>query len=559
MQFPTKGRDRITAESEKGRQNPFADHLPIKSAHLVVGMEFPCELFIPVSDEEEGLRLQRLVEKDRIYERNVQSYLESEGIFEVFISREDEESYLQYLDYLVRRSLHIETFSKVQKIHLLYDNALAVLRKIDREEPNKSNLKLAMKFVESFLLHLYFEEFSAEALLSTFHKGYGLLTHCVQTALLGMSFCKFLGWERNRVRDFGMGALLHDMGKRVIQRHILSKGAGTKTGKISLLKAHPTVARDRLIKTTILTEDQLTIVTSHHEAFDGSGFPEGLKGSRIHEYARVARVVNLFDSLSTRKTFSRPSLTASATIQIMYDEMGGTFDPQLLDAFSAFMGYHKKTVESREGLFRARTGDELILNPSNHDYRCTSPLVGIVPGEFLIVRTPKGQEWQKYFFEREWVVVRYVTDGMIFGFRSTVLAHHVTPCRLLVLSYPASVESLDLRQHTRVECFVPAAVGIGGELYPGAILDLSQGGCRFGLQTFMGREVPLLAEGEDVAVHTRLIGEETAVSLTGKLRKVSVQNGKYELGIKFEGLRPTTGAILSDFIDRMLALAGAKK
>ena len=108
---------------------------------------------------------------------------------------------------------------------------------------------------------------------------------------------------------------------------------------------------------------------SHHEAWDGSGYPEGLKGDAIHEYARVARLVNIYDTLTTKGSPNRPPHTPSMALQVMGEEMKRTFDPHFLDAFSAFMGFHKKVLEGTSNIIKTRLGNEMVISPAGKDFK----------------------------------------------------------------------------------------------------------------------------------------------------------------------------------------------
>ncbi len=531
-----------------------AGYFPVKVRCLVADTEFPCDVF-HIEKEGSGQDAgERLLERGSIITRKALGRLKGRGIYEVYLGTSDEDRYLAYLSYVLQSTLDSSALSVGDKAALLLENAFVVLNRVTREEPNKCNLRLGLQFCENCFLHLQHTFNAPEELLSCLPRDFDLPRHSVRVMLLGMLFCKFLGWDKKRIKDFGLGALFHDIGKHIIQERILGSASAPGCDRFEILKKHPVAAYQQLSRTAMMTEDQLRLVLSHHEALDGSGYPEGLKGDEIHEYARVAHIINVYDRLISKGTSGTP-LAPSVALQFMNDEMSRTLDPVFVEAFSSFLGFHKKQVEEREWLIKAQLGNEMVLSPLGKEYRFVTTLVGMEAGRFLILMLPEGEQLLRNLFEKEPVIVRYVNEGTVYGFRSVVLGRSSKPFRLLFIAYPKKAESLDLRKHLRVGCFIPTKLQIDDELRTGAILDLSPGGCKFVLRQGEGGVFSVPKAGGDVIIHTHFIGDEDFGQLKGKLRNIRIEDGKYELGIQFIDLSPGMTETLEKFIEKMLVIA----
>ena len=141
-----------------------------------------------------------------------------------------------------------------------------------------------------------------------------------------------LGMEESELPNIERGALLHDIGKIGIMDEILLKKGDLTEKDWEEIKRHPQIARD-LLSNVKLLEDALDIPYSHHENWDGSGYPQGLKGEQIPLSARIFAVVDTFDAMTSTRPY-RHAWTKSEAIQYLIDQKGIKFDPDVVDLFT---------------------------------------------------------------------------------------------------------------------------------------------------------------------------------------------------------------------------------
>ena len=127
------------------------------------------------------------------------------------------------------------------------------------------------------------------------------------------------------------GAFLHDVGKIGISDNILLKNTKLNEDEWKEMKLHPTLGAE-LIGDLPWFKDALYIVLYHHEKFDGSGYPDGLKGNEIPINARLFAVIDVFDALVSKRPY-KEAIPMNKALKIIKSEKGTHFDPIMVDLF----------------------------------------------------------------------------------------------------------------------------------------------------------------------------------------------------------------------------------
>ncbi|MEW6659370.1 MAG: HD domain-containing phosphohydrolase [Thermodesulfobacteriota bacterium] len=170
------------------------------------------------------------------------------------------------------------------------------------------------------------------------HKSLALYNHCLNVCLLGLAFTRYLGWSREKVLGFGLGALIHDIGLMRVPQAILGKrGALTKEEMLEI-KQHP-LDGFRMVQNFVnLRWEALQMVLQHHENGDGSGYPKCLKTPTIHAWARILRILDSYEAMTAERPW-RPAMEPKEALWIMYRdwEKSRLFDQHYLMNFIKFL------------------------------------------------------------------------------------------------------------------------------------------------------------------------------------------------------------------------------
>ena len=141
-------------------------------------------------------------------------------------------------------------------------------------------------------------------------------------------------------------ALLHDVGKLAIPEHILNKPGRLTPAEYDIMKRHAAIGAD-ILSVIEFPYPVAPIVRHHHEHWDGTGYPDGIKGDAIPIGARVLAVVDCFDALTSDRPY-RPRMTDADALKIITDRKGTMYDPSVVDAFFAYREVEQMTSPTAE-------------------------------------------------------------------------------------------------------------------------------------------------------------------------------------------------------------------
>jgi putative nucleotidyltransferase with HDIG domain len=157
--------------------------------------------------------------------------------------------------------------------------------------------------------------------------------HCERVADMACQLAQRVGLDARSLFWFRVGALLHDVGKLDIPAEILNKPGRLTPHEWALMRAHPE-AGIALLSDIEFPWDIRPLVLSHHERWDGNGYPHGLAGEAIPFTARILTIADVYDALTSERSY-KPAVTHAEAMRIMRDDAGAQFDPVLFAAFEA--------------------------------------------------------------------------------------------------------------------------------------------------------------------------------------------------------------------------------
>ena len=155
--------------------------------------------------------------------------------------------------------------------------------------------------------------------------------HSRRVSELTIKLAQAMGMTKEEITHIRHGALLHDMGKIGIPDSILHKPNDLTEQEWAIMRQHPRFALDMLNSIEYLRE-ALEIPYFHHEKWDGTGYPQGLKGEQIPIAARIFSVADVWDALTSDRPY-RPAWSREAALHYIQEQSGKHFDPQVVDLF----------------------------------------------------------------------------------------------------------------------------------------------------------------------------------------------------------------------------------
>ena len=154
--------------------------------------------------------------------------------------------------------------------------------------------------------------------------------------VLGLIFAHHLGLDIGELNKLGLGLFFQDVGMCKIDPLIVGKSTELGKEEFEDVKKHPEMGFQMLHDTDRIAKESCLPALLHHENYDGSGYPYGLKGNNINHYGRVSRIIDVFSALTSDRPYASTNSPDKAC-GIMKDHMKGTFDPDMLDSFTGLL------------------------------------------------------------------------------------------------------------------------------------------------------------------------------------------------------------------------------
>jgi putative nucleotidyltransferase with HDIG domain len=177
------------------------------------------------------------------------------------------------------------------------------------------------------------------------------LGHTLRAANMTMELARLMNVDKKELQNIWRGVLLHDIGKMGIPDSILLKEGPLDYWERKIIERHPVLAREMLSQIEFL-RPCMDIPSHHHERWDGSGYPNGLAGEEIPITARLFMIVDVWDALTSQRSYRKPWSEGDA-LKYIREQSGKHFDPHVVEAFVKLIetGDHRKndqkTVPSR--------------------------------------------------------------------------------------------------------------------------------------------------------------------------------------------------------------------
>jgi diguanylate cyclase (GGDEF)-like protein/putative nucleotidyltransferase with HDIG domain len=172
-------------------------------------------------------------------------------------------------------------------------------------------------------------------------------THIRRVQVYATSLARLLGMGDNEIQGVKTAALLHDIGKLAVPEHILSKPGPLTQEEFQKIRIHPQVGAE-IISAVPFPYPVAPLILSHHERWDGKGYPQGLRGDEIPLGARILTVVDYFDALTSERPYHK-AMTYEAALLLLQQEAGRALDPTVVDLFIEHLPQMTVEAETLEG------------------------------------------------------------------------------------------------------------------------------------------------------------------------------------------------------------------
>ncbi|MFH1033850.1 MAG: HD domain-containing phosphohydrolase [Pseudomonadota bacterium] len=317
--------------------NLYPGYMHVSLRALVAESRCPCTLRLEAySSASQRLRLVVAQEGGARLESAWLERLLQAGIHHAYIAQEDLERFQNYLRSQANRLMVGNPHDEHLQHCLIYEQALCALKAAMLEPRNGRRLASGVATVRHLLDLVWQDDRARQGLLKVMTSDGRLAKHCLNVCLLGLGVARDQGWPRQQAENLGLALFFHDLGlaeQNGGAECSLQDPAESDAG----LRQHPHLSRDFLGAVPDLAKEVLDTVLNHHENLDGSGYPRGLRAPALSREARLARVVDFYET-ATAGQGSCQAMSPFEALSRMRREMHDQVDQELLEALVRFLG-----------------------------------------------------------------------------------------------------------------------------------------------------------------------------------------------------------------------------
>lgn len=209
-------------------------------------------------------------------------------------------------------------------------------------------------------------------------------SHCVNVGFYSMLIGKRLHMQESRLVDLIQAGLLHDIGKIKISNELLNKKGKLTDEEFQLIKKHSLLGYEILNSSTVIDTEVKDAVLTHHERLDGSGYPFGIKGDCVGEFARIIAVADVYDAMTSDRPYKR-KVTPFDAFHMFLTSGLCEFDTSALNTF--LLNFSTHLVGAKVKLDNGDIGEVVYIPP----HEVINPIVRVGSSFIKIKRTASPQ------------------------------------------------------------------------------------------------------------------------------------------------------------------------
>jgi HD-GYP domain-containing protein (c-di-GMP phosphodiesterase class II) len=289
--------------------------------------------FTPKSPDEHVLYR----EKNLPFTQETRERLSEHGVSSLFVHQSEERQFRRYIEDNLGSILDDPSVPSEEKAELLYGSLVNLVGEV-MEDPRAGDVVPRSKaIVDNTCKFLYQQRGSLVYMMRVCSFDYYTYTHSINVFVFAMALAQRVLDPSDLQGHFGMGALLHDVGKSLIPPEVLNCKGRLTEEQFAIMKMHPVYGWEMLREKPDIGPVALDMVRHHHERIEGGGYPDGLSNGDISREVRILTIADIFDALTTRRSY-KEALDTFKALRIMREEMMHQIDMDLFMRFIKMMG-----------------------------------------------------------------------------------------------------------------------------------------------------------------------------------------------------------------------------
>jgi HD-GYP domain-containing protein (c-di-GMP phosphodiesterase class II) len=281
-------------------------------------------------------------QNNNIFSSELLNKLKQSTITKIYYHIDEQNMVLLYLTEKLNDLKSNNTLSQEEKAKLVYESTVIWTNNFFTIEKSRmgDQLALGLHLVEAMIDRVS-SDFTLPNWIGEICKfDTFLYGHCVNVALLSLTFAKWLGWPQSEIRNLGITALIHDIGMTKIPMSIYNKETKLTQLELAVVQRHPKIGFELLFNDIALPINKRCLISilQHHENCDGSGYPNKLKNHDIDQYAKLIRITDSYEAMTAKRRWRTSKLPKEALWEILDQcRKSSVYDPHYFKEFVQFI------------------------------------------------------------------------------------------------------------------------------------------------------------------------------------------------------------------------------
>ncbi len=316
-------------------EHPSAQFLPVHLALVQPGTVPPVSLYLRVGTEEQ---FTLYCAAHKAFDEQARRRLLDHGVQTLFVRLEDEGAHDQYIEQNLAAIVRDDLLPPGEASRLVYRTSSRVVQHLFDDPRSGKNIARIEPVVRAAVGSIMKNSETLWEMTDLASHDYQTYTHCVNVGVLLVAFSRqVLNIEEASILEsIGFGGMVHDLGKSLVPPGILNKSGPLTDEEFDRVQEHPVTGLSLVEQHRALGRMETAIIRSHHERPDGRGYPDALQSQDIPPLARMTKVIDCYDAMTTERPYAR-ARTPFETLRLM-KRMDGHFDEAVLNGFIRFLG-----------------------------------------------------------------------------------------------------------------------------------------------------------------------------------------------------------------------------
>ncbi len=324
-------------------------YLPVTLKSLKIGPFHKSELYLKNSANGEHNYVLYWKGGNRLFINDKREEFIRKNINKLYVPKNGRKQYLRFMESNLERVVgHGETCAK-EKLGIAKDIAVNIVSDLSSVPDEICNIERAKQWVNSVLDLVRNSRNNYLDIDNVRGDGHYLYGHSINVTMLSLIFANHIGLNVEEIGELGLGLFLQDIGMKDVDPLIINKPTKLNNEEYTIVKKHSEIGFHMLQETGRVSPESSMLALLHHENFDGSGYPHGLRKNDISLYGRISRVVDVYSAITSDRPYAN-ARTSEAACVIMKESMKGLFDTEVLGDFIDFI---KSTSVVKEQKFAA--------------------------------------------------------------------------------------------------------------------------------------------------------------------------------------------------------------